>query len=94
MSSPSLFLCLRMRAVIDLDHLFHRDLRVDLRRREPRVAEEFLNVAQVGAAVQQMRRERMPERVRRDVVNIGTLLYVFIDHSTDRTRRYPRALVI
>ena len=44
-----------MGLVVDLDHFFHRDLRVDLRRCEARVAEELLDVAQVGTGVEQMR---------------------------------------
>ena len=49
-----------MSFVVNLDHLFHRDLRVDLRGGEAGVAEEFLNVAQVGAGIEQMRCERVP----------------------------------
>src|SRR5947207_5767910 len=42
-----------------------RHVRVDLRRREVLVTEELLDDAQVGAAVEQMRGERVPQRVRR-----------------------------
>ena len=45
-----------------------RDVRVDLRRREALVAEQLLDDAQVGAAVEQVGRERVAERVRRDAV--------------------------
>ena len=45
-----------------------RDVRVDLGRRQALVAEQLLDDAQVGAAVEQVRRERVPERVRRDAV--------------------------
>ena len=49
-----------MSLIIDLDHLFHRDLSVDLRCGQSRVAEEFLYVAKVGAAVEQVRGESVP----------------------------------
>ena len=45
-----------------------RDVRVDLRRREALVAEQLLDDPQVRAAVEQMGRERVPQRVRRDAV--------------------------
>ena len=51
---------------VDVQQLRGVDVRVALGRAEARVAEEFLNRAQVGAALQQMRRERMPQRVRAD----------------------------
>ena len=50
-----------MSFVINIDHLFHRHLRVYLGGREPLVAEQFLNVAKVGAAVEQVRRECVPQ---------------------------------
>jgi hypothetical protein len=36
-----------------------------------------------SALVEQVRGEGMPQRVWRDVVNIGALLDVLIDHSAD-----------
>src|SRR4051812_13114748 len=46
-----------VRLIVDLDQFFHRDVCIDLRGRETRVAQQFLDVAQVGAAIKQMRRE-------------------------------------
>ena len=46
-----------MRLVINLDQFFHRYVGVDLRRREASVAEQLLDVAKIGATVQQMRGE-------------------------------------
>lgn len=43
-----------------------RHVRVDLGGREVRVAKELLHNAEVGAAVEQMRCERVPQGVRRD----------------------------
>ena len=48
------------------------DVRVDLRRRQALVAEQFLHAAQVGSAVEQVRGEAVPQRVRRgDLVEAG-----------------------
>ena len=43
-----------------------RDVGVDLGRRQVLVAEQLLDDAQVGAAVEQMGRERVAEGMRRD----------------------------
>ena len=43
--------------VVNLDQLLHRNVRVYLRRGKPRMPQQFLDVAQVGAAVEQVRRE-------------------------------------
>ena len=43
--------------VVNLNQLLHRNVRVDLRRRQSRVPQQFLDVAQVGAAIEQVRRE-------------------------------------
>lgn len=43
--------------VVNLDQLFHRHMRVYLRRGKPRVAQQLLDIAQIGAAVEQVRRE-------------------------------------
>ena len=83
-----------MRAVVDLDHFFHRDLGVDLGGREAGVAEEFLDVAEVGALIEQVRGECVAQAVRRDVVDVGALLDVFVDHPADAAGGDPRALVI
>ena len=57
-----------MRAVVDPAQALAVDVAVDLRRRERAVAEQLLDHAQVGAALEQVRRERVaqPVRVRAD----------------------------
>ncbi len=50
--------------VIDRPHPLFEHVRVDLRRREIRVAEHHLDRAQIGAALEQVRRKRMPQHVR------------------------------
>ena len=53
-----------MRAVVDLAQALAVDVAVDLRRRERRVAEQLLDRPQVGAAFEQVRRERVAQAVR------------------------------
>ena len=55
-----------MRFPVRLEQLRDVDVRVALGRAQTRVAEQFLNRAQVGARLQQVRRERVPQRVRAD----------------------------
>ena len=56
----------RVRARVDLAQLVDGDQRVDLGRRDRRVAQQFLHDAHVRAAVEQVGREGVPQRVRRD----------------------------
>ena len=44
-----------------------RDVRVNLRRPDVRVAEQFLDHAQIRAVFQKVRRNTVPQHVRRDV---------------------------
>ena len=53
-----------MKPVVDRAQPRLEHVRVDLRRRQVGVAEHHLNGAQVGAALEQVRRERMPQHVR------------------------------
>jgi hypothetical protein len=53
-----------MRAVIDAPEAAPVHVAVDLRRREGAVPEQLLDRAQVGAALEQVGREGMPEPVR------------------------------
>src|SRR5271170_2801832 len=57
----------RMRLIVNLQHMFHRQLRVTLRGSEPLVAEQLLNGAQIGAFLEHVRTESMAQRVRVDV---------------------------
>src|SRR5215217_3490775 len=64
-------LSLGMRFVVDVDQLLHRDVCINLRGGQARVAQQLLNVAQVCAAVEQVRRKRMSQCMRADVVHPG-----------------------
>ena len=61
-----------MVAVVQFLHAFAGDMGVDLRGGEVAVAEQHLNDPQVGAVVQQVGRESMPQGVRREwLVDLG-----------------------
>ena len=67
------------------------DVRVNLRGADVRVAEQFLDHAQIRAVLQQMRRETVPQHVRRDVaLNPGAADPIF-DAQPQRHRRERRA---
>src|SRR6185503_18392777 len=51
---------------VDIQQLRRVDVRVALRGGELHVAEQLLDRAQIGAALEQVRRKRMPQRVRAD----------------------------
>src|SRR5215213_4666999 len=55
----------RMSAAIDFKQTIGVNSRVDLRRRERSVPEQLLNGAEIAAAPEQMRGERMAKRVGR-----------------------------
>ena len=83
-----------MRLVVHLDQLFHRNVGVDLGSGESRVAQQFLDVSQVCAAVEQVRGERMAQCVWTDVMYARAEANVLFHQTSDRARRYARALVI
>src|ERR671930_141741 len=58
----------RMRAEVRLAHVVGRDVRVHLRRLDRGVAEHLLDASQVGAALDEMRGEGVPQGVRRHVL--------------------------
>ena len=55
-----------MRRVVRALQSLCRQMRVNLRRHEMRVAEQFLHTAQIRAGIQQMRRITVPQFVRRE----------------------------
>src|SRR6266513_3854319 len=57
-------LCPWMELIIELLQPRPRDVRVDLRRRDVGVAEHHLDGAEIGAVLEQMGGERMPQHVR------------------------------
>src|SRR5258708_9566521 len=63
----------RMGGRVNLAQLVDGDQGVNLRRRHRCMPEQFLNHANVSAAVEQVRGERVPEHVRRYVRKPGSL---------------------
>ena len=56
-----------MKFFVDLAQAVARDVRVNLRRADVRVAEQFLDDPQIRAVFQQVRREAVSQHVRRHV---------------------------
>ena len=56
-----------MRLIVNRGQLIQIQMGVALGRREARMTEHFLNHAQIGAAVEQMRRERMAQTMGTDL---------------------------
>ena len=77
---------LRVRLVVNIDQFFHRNVRVDLGAREASVTEQFLNVTQVSATVQQVCRKLVAQGVGSDIVHAGADADVFLYHPANRTR--------
>src|SRR4051812_29228249 len=67
------------------------DARVDLRRRERGVTEEDLNPPYVGASFQEVRREGMAERVRRDLLRKAAPLHRPLDEVAHVVRPHRRS---
>ena len=55
-----------MRLAVNVLELFFDEVRIDLRGRNIGVTQHFLNRMEIRAVLEQMRCERMAERVRRD----------------------------
>src|SRR5947207_14521424 len=83
-----------MRFAIHVEQLRGVDVRVALRRADARVAEKLLNGAQIGAALQQVRRERMPQRVRTDPRARAARGDVTPHEAIDAAHGEPRAAVV
>ncbi len=66
-------------------------MRIFLRGRKARVAEEFLNAAHIGARTKQMRGKGVPQNVGGHLFLQAADLDVFIEHPLDRTRGKPSA---
>src|SRR5690606_11306855 len=81
----------RVMAAVQLLHALASDVRVDLRGRNVAVAQQQLHDAQVRAVVQQMRRERVANGVRRQLLVDARLLRVALDDVPESLTRHPVA---
>ena len=75
-----------MRPAIDLHQATDVEVGVTLCGREPRVSQEFLNRAQIGTRLEQMRGERVSERVRADPLRDRRLPDIASDDPIDAAR--------
>src|SRR5919199_5031184 len=84
---------MRMRLVVQLPPAAIRHVRVQLRRRQVGVAEHLLDGAEVGAALEQMGRERVAQQVRMDPrgVEAGLRGETAEDEEGARTRQRAAA---
>src|SRR6266550_38757 len=57
-----------MGAGVDRSDSFTRQVRVELGRADTRMTKQLLDDAQVGAALEEMRRERVPQRMWADAI--------------------------
>src|SRR2546429_8049823 len=83
-----------VRAEIGVLEAIGRQLRVDLRRREVGVPEHLLQRAQVAAAGEQVRRERVTQRVRAHLLLQADPSRVTLNDLVETLAREARAAVI
>ena len=57
----------RIQGAFDVLHILHGHVSIDLGRLNVAMAQEFLDIANVDAAFEQMGRERMPEAMEADI---------------------------
>ena len=77
----------RMRRVVDLREVLEIEMRVDLRRRDIRVAEQLLHGTKVTRRFEQMARTRMPHQVRIDALPDALLLRTLLEPRAHAVRR-------
>src|SRR5947208_5008558 len=83
-----------MRALVDLDESLRRYVRVPLRGGERGVAEQLLDAAQVGAHVEKMRGEAVPQGVRMHVALRPADERILREVARDGARGEPPAAAI
>src|SRR4051812_39907216 len=83
-----------MGLAVSIDQLRGVDMRVSLSRAQARVAQQFLNGAQIRPCFEQVCREGVPQRVRTDAVAGAALADIAAHQLVDAARRQPGPLVI
>src|SRR5437899_2348100 len=79
---------------VDLEQLRGIDVRIALRRAQARVAEQLLNRPQVGAALQEMRRERVAQGVGADAQARAACGDMAPHQAVDAPHAQPPAAVV
>src|SRR5690242_3777132 len=77
--------------VVLLAGVLRADLRVDLGRRDVRVAEELLHLAQAGAGAEHMRREAVAQSVRRHAPGKAGIAGVALEDEPEALAGQPLA---
>src|SRR5437867_7137118 len=80
-----------MKVLVDLPQALTIDVRVDLRRRDVGVAEHHLHGSQVGAALQQMRREGVTQHVRAELAPETDRASVLLEDLPEALPAHPSA---
>lgn len=80
--------------VVDLFELLRGEVGIDLSSRKRLMAEQLLNASQIGAVIEHMRREAVPERMRADIRVEAGHLQVFIHLSANAAGAEAPAVLI
>src|SRR4051812_14570396 len=83
-----------MALLVNLEELGGVHVRIALRRAEAGVAEQFLNDAEIGPALQQVRRKRMAQRVRTDSQPRAARRDVLPHETIDAPHGQPSAAIV
>jgi len=83
-----------MKFPVDFPQPAAGDVSVDFRRADVRVAEQFLNHPQVRTVLQQVRRETVPQHVRRDVALDARAANAILDAQPQRDGSERRAAFV
>ena len=83
-----------MRFVVDIHQLADRCVSVFLRRRERLMPQEFLNGTKVSSVGKQVRRKRVPQRVRMKIPIDIREPHVFLNQPSDGTLREPSPRIV
>src|SRR5438105_812377 len=83
-----------VRLVIDLPETLSRNLSVDLGGLDVHVSQQLLDAAEIGVALQEVGRKRVPERMGGDLSSRDHLFGVFLDHGSHVSLSDPLALAV
>ena len=83
-----------MRLMVYIDDPVPRDVRVHLCSSQIAMPEQFLDAAQVGSAVQQVRRKAVPQRMRTGRMNEASPGQVVFQEAPDATRGQPGTIAV
>src|SRR5689334_6158643 len=85
------FSCARMKLSVQGLEPVPIDVGVNLRRADARMAEQFLNGAQIRAAGKQMSGKAVAKRVRADIIVQTRPTHILLDQNPEHLARQPSA---